>query len=254
MIDVIEHGWLVFLVAFVVLWLTARLGALIARRYPLAREMRSDFNVLQGAALTLLALIIGFSFAMASTRYDQRKNLEEAEANAIGTEFYRAQLLPLADAAEVRTLLKSWVDLRIEFYTATGADNVRSINERTAKLQSKLWAAVLPAASSTPTPITALAIAGMNDVLNAQGYTQAAWLNRIPPAAWYLMGAIALFCNLLLGYGLHGAVSPRRLTVILPFFTAIAFAFIADIDSPRHGIILVNPENLISLSASLPAA
>lgn len=254
MIDVAEHGWLVFLVTLVALWLTARLGALIARRYPLAREMRSDFNVLQGAALTLLALIIGFSFAMASTRYDQRKNLEEAEANAIGTEYFRAALLPTGGAAKVRALLKSWLDLRIEFYRATGAENVRSIEERAARLQSELWAAVLPAATAAPTPITALAVAGMNDVLNAQGYTQAAWLNRIPPAAWTLMGTIALFCNLLLGYGLHGTVSPRRLTVVLPFFTAIAFAFIADIDSPRHGIILVHPENLLSLSVSLPAA
>ena len=253
MIDIAEHGWLVFLVSLVALWLTARVGAVVARRYPLAREMRSDFNMLQGAALTLLALIIGFSFAMASSRYDQRKNLEEAEANAIGTEYFRAALVPPADAAKMRMLLRSWLDLRIEYYTATGAGSVRSINERTAKLQSELWAAVLPAANAAPTPITALAVSGMNDVLNAQGYTEAAWLNRIPPAAWTLMGAIALCCNLLVGYGMHGTVSPRRLTVILPFFTAIAFAFIADIDSPRHGIILVKPVNLISLSASLPA-
>jgi uncharacterized membrane protein len=254
MIDVAEHGWLLFLVTLVALWLTARVGALAARRHPLPREMRPDFNVLQGAALTLLALIIGFSFAMASTRYDQRKNLEEAEANAIGTEYFRAALLPSGDADKVRALLKAWLDLRMQFYTATGADNVRSINERAAKLQADLWAAVLPAANAAPTPITALAVAGMNDVLNAQGYTEAAWLNRIPPAAWTLMGAIALCCNLLVGYGMHGTVSPRRLSAILPFFTAIAFAFIADIDSPRHGIILVKPVNLISLSASLPAA
>ena len=254
MLDIAEHGWLLFVATLAALWLTARLGALVARRYPLPREMRPDFNVLQGAALTLLALIIGFSFAMASSRYDQRKNLEEAEANAIGTQYIRAELLPSSDAARVRTLLKAWLDLRIQFYTATSADNVQSINERSAKLQSNLWAAVLPAANSAPTPITALVVAGMNDVLNAQGYTQAAWLNRIPPAAWYLMGAIALCCNLLVGYGMHGTVSPRRLSVILPFFTAIAFGFIADIDSPRHGIILVKPVNLISLSASLPAA
>ena len=64
--------------------------------------MREDFGFILAATLTLLGLIIGFSFSMATSRYDQRKNYEEAEANAIGTEYVRADLLPAADAATVR--------------------------------------------------------------------------------------------------------------------------------------------------------
>ena len=56
--------------------------------------------MVETATLTLLGLIIGFSFSMAITRYDLRKNYEEAEANAIGTEYVRAGLLPAADAAD----------------------------------------------------------------------------------------------------------------------------------------------------------
>jgi hypothetical protein len=47
--------------------------------------MRHEFGIILAATLTLLSLLIGFSFSMAANRYDQRKNLEEAEANAIGT-------------------------------------------------------------------------------------------------------------------------------------------------------------------------
>ncbi|WP_334397930.1 hypothetical protein [Bradyrhizobium sp. AZCC 2289] len=54
----------------------------------------TNFNTVQAATFTLLALIIGFTFSMAVSRYDQRKTLEEAEANAIGTEYLRADLLP----------------------------------------------------------------------------------------------------------------------------------------------------------------
>jgi len=43
----------------------------------------------------------------------------------------------------------------------------------------------------------------MNDVLNSQGYTQAAWWNRIPLAAWILMGVIAIFSSLLIGNNSH---------------------------------------------------
>jgi hypothetical protein len=93
-------------------------------------EEREDFGVLLTATLTLLGLIIGFTFSMAISRYDQRKNYEEEEANAIGTEYLRANATQ-----------------------------------------------------------TALAVMGMNDVLNTQGYTQAAWWNRIPMAAWGLMWA-----------------------------------------------------------------
>ena len=91
----------------------------------------------------------------------------------------------------------------------------------------------------------------MNDVLNSQGYTQAAIWNRIPAAAWALMGLIAISCNLLHGY------SERRkgalLLLILPVIVSISFLLIADIDSPRKGIIRVLPQNLIALSHSMKA-
>jgi hypothetical protein len=91
----------------------------------------------------------------------------------------------------------------------------------------------------------------MNDVLNAQGYTQAAWWNRIPIAAWNLMFLIAVLANLLIGYGAHGR-SPI-LSLILPLAVALSFFLIADIDSPRGGITQVHPQNLIALAESLKA-
>jgi hypothetical protein len=82
------------------------MGAWLHRRYRSAEdEEHEDLGIILGATLTLLALIIGFSVSMASTRYDQRKNLEEEEANAIGTEMLRADLLPPAGAANVPAFL-----------------------------------------------------------------------------------------------------------------------------------------------------
>jgi hypothetical protein len=98
----------------------------------------------------------------------------------------------------------------------------------------------------------ALVISGMNDVLNSQGYTQAAYWNTIPPAAWALMAVIAIGCNLLVGYGSRSMKAGRKLLPILPLIVSVAFMLIADIDSPRHGIIRVRPQNLISLAESLP--
>ena len=256
MSEITHYPWLVFALSFIVLWLSARIGrSFLRRRYPLDEEMREDFGVILAATLTLLGLIIGFSFSMAISRYDQRKNYEEAEANAIGTEYVRADLLPAADAAKVRMLLRNYLDQRILFYRAHDDPPLQQeINARTAQVQTELWSAVRVPAAAQPTPIVALAVLGMNDVLNSQGYTQAAWWNRIPTSAWGLMAAIAICCNLLVGYGSRGVKKEgAKLLPVLPFVASIAFMLIADIDTPRHGIIRVNPQNLISLAESLRA-
>jgi hypothetical protein len=153
--------------------------------------------------LTLLALIIGFSFAMATSRYDERKALEEAEAN----------------------------------------------DRRTDLDQARLWEAIRAPALARPTPVTALAVAGMNEVLMSRGRTVAAFRNRIPLEAWWLMGAIAISCNILLGFA---SKSRQRvggaLSVVFPLIGAISFLLIADIDAPRHGLVQVGPENLVDLA------
>jgi hypothetical protein len=95
----------------------------------------------------------------------------------------------------------------------------------------------------------ALTVSGMNDVLDSQGYTQAAWWNTIPVAAWILMMAIAICCNVLIGYGAHR--TNWIILCILPLAISTSFFLIADIDSPRSGLIRVVPQDLSALSQSL---
>jgi hypothetical protein len=241
---------LVLALSFVLLFLAAQIGDVLRSRvFPLNEDARNDFGVVLGATLTLLGLLIGFSFSMAVSRYDQRKNYEEAEANAIGTEYLRADVLPAADAVRVHELLRKYVDQRVLFYTTRSPQALAQIDAATAALENELWSAVLPAAAAQPTPPIALVLSGMNDVLNSQGYTQAAWWNRIPIAAWILMTAIAVCCNVLIGYGARR--TDRRIFLIVPVAVSIAFFLISDIDSPRGGSIRVAPQNLVSLSQSL---
>jgi hypothetical protein len=92
---------LVFVLSFFLMWLSAWIGASFLRRQgKLKEDMLQDFGVILAATLTLLGLIIGFSFSMAIILYDQRKNYEEAEANATRTEYVCASLLPFANLAK----------------------------------------------------------------------------------------------------------------------------------------------------------
>ncbi|HUI67914.1 MAG TPA: hypothetical protein VL087_06870 [Nitrospirota bacterium] len=251
--NLFDYPLLVFVVSLLTLWLSEMIVASFFGRQRKLEEKSEDFGIILAAALTLLGLIIGFSFSMAVNRYDQRKNYEEAEANAIGTEYVRADLLPAADAARLRTLLVKYLDQRVLFYTTRDKQRLAQIDATTAQLQAELWSAVKDPAATQPTFIVGLVVSGMNDVLNSQGYTQAAWWNRIPIAAWSLMVAIAICCNLLIGYGARDAKAQPILHLALPLLVSISFFLIADIDSPHSGLIRLHPQNLISLSESLHA-
>src|SRR5208283_2392643 len=101
----------------------------------------------------------------------------------------------------------------------------------TTQLQKELWSALRTPIEEKPNPVSALVVWGMNDVLNSQGYTQAAWWNRIPGSAWALMIGMAICCNMLIGFGARGAGVKSGLLFVLPLVAAIAFLLIADIDS-----------------------
>ena len=229
-------------------WVGARDRGRLRRR---VAEARDDFDIILGATLTLLALIIGFTFSMALSRYDQRKDYEEAEANAIGTAYLRAELLPAEDAGRVRTLLRDYVEQRLAFYATRDAAALAQIEAHTARVQGELWSAVRAPAVVAPGALMALVVSGMNDVINAQGYTQAAWSNRIPAAAWLLLMAIAVCGVALVGVRVRDPRATGGLLLILPLIVSTAFFLIADIDSPRREMIRVSPQNLVALAQTL---
>lgn len=188
---------------------------------------------------------------MAIDRHDQREIFEEGEANAIGTEFLRADLLPSKTAAATKDLLIQYVDQRILFYSRQSPEKIREIRSKTNELQTALWNEILPTIRTQPTPTNALVASGMSDVLNAQGYVQAAWWNRIPLAAWALMAAIAVCANLLVGFGARNFEKNIALFMIFPFIISVSFFLIADIDSPRGGVIRIEARNLVALKNNL---
>lgn len=229
------------------LWLSVWLGLLLRKKIKPDKDARDDLIVVQGATLTLLGLIIGFSFSMAISRYDQRKVFEEAEANAIRAEFLRVELLPAADTAKIQDLLRKYLDQRIAFYEAQNWASLDQANRKVAQLQAELWSAVRAGTAEVPVPIAVLAISGLNEVMNSQGNTQAAWTDHIPLGAWALMVTVACFGSVLIGLTAH------RISVFmaLPLVFSVAFFLISDLDHPHGGLINTHPQNLISLSDSL---
>jgi hypothetical protein len=248
----VAHPAVLFVVLIVLLIGAVAFGAYVLRRVAiLPDEDREDFNVVQTATLTLLALLVGFSLSMAVSRYDQRKNLEEGEANAIGTEYARADLADAAVSAKIKAGLVRYTELRLADFRTRDPQALEHIGRDTAALQSGLWRLATQVAQDKPTPIGALVVAGMNDVLNSQDYSEAARINHIPLGAWFLMIVIAVFGCVVQGYGTRGKLRRGLLITILPVTVALSLALIADIDSPRGGVIHVQPQDLARLLRSL---
>jgi len=242
---------LVFFTALALLVLSTWVGDALRRRAGVPKEeSRSDTGLLLSATLTLLFLIIGFSFSMALSRYDLRKNCEQAEAIAIGTAYTRADLLVPADAAKVQTLLRKYLDQRVLFYTTRNPGRVSEINADTVRFQTDLWSIIRPAIAAVPPPLMGLLVSGVNDVVNSQRSTQAAWLNRIPVAAWVLMAAIGIGCCWLIAY--RARQTDWLAFLVVPIAVSVSLFLIADLDSPRGGAIRVAPQNLSSISQSMP--
>lgn len=248
----INHPRILALACFVVMSVLARLGVLLRTRlHATGKADSGNLTLVVSAALTLLGLIIGFTFSMATERYDQRRLFEEEEANAIGTEYVRADLLPPPQAAATRDLLRQYLARRISFYQTSYGSGLDRLNRRTTGLEDQLWQSIQPAAAAAPNPVTALVVSGMNDVLNRQGYTQFAWWNRIPSSAWALMIVIAFFSSALVGFATERSRSASLLLYVLPLLVSVSFFLVSDIDSPRGGMIRIPPVDLISLAQSL---
>ena len=121
--------------------------------------------------------------------------------------------------------------MRVRFYVADEHD-VREFDVPTAQPQNELWSAVQTPAIHQQGPLAALAVSGMNDVINAQGHIQAAWWSCIPVSSWVFMTLIAVGCNVLVGYGLRTFKPSSPLLIVLLVLVALAFLLIDDMTRP----------------------
>jgi hypothetical protein len=202
------------------------------------------------AGLGLLAFLLAFTFGMAASRFDTRRGLVLDEANAIGTTYLRAALLPEPHRTEIRTLLRDYVDLRLEAVQPGMSVPAR---ERSEELQSRLWAQAVVVAEKQPTPITGLFIQSLNEVIDLHAKRVTMGLrNRIPLTIWVALYSTAILAMAGVGY-YSGLSSTTRSLATLAL--AIAFSgilcLIADLDRPQEGLLKVSQQAMVDLRKSL---
>lgn len=241
--------WLVYIGTMVLFLLTAEMGFRLGKRLRLSGEDEGEGTTL-GGLLALLGLLLGFTFAMAGNRYDNRRQLLLDEANAIGTAYLRADLLPDPLKSEIRNLFRAYVDLRIEAARTGKVDESVTASER---IQGEIWSRTAAQAVRDPTVPTGLFVEAVNAVIDMHGKrVTLAWRNPIPPLIVYALYAIGVLTLGVMGFagGLRGL---RRAvpTMVLVVTLATVVGMIVDLDRPGEGLLQVSQQAMIDLRAGM---
>ncbi|WP_435640459.1 hypothetical protein [Micavibrio aeruginosavorus] len=231
-----------------------RLGGRRSSNHVPDAALSSHVDTLKSALLGLLALLLGFTFAMAVSRYDVRKELVVQEANAIGTAYLRAQYLPDAMAHDVQDHLRSFVDARLEFYNAgIDPDRITTANAAAADIEKKLWAQAIAVARTMPESEPAsLFIESLNDVIDTREKRQAALDNHVPESVIALLFFVSAVGMGFIGYGCGLAGKRRPIsTALFGLLIVVVLLVILDIDRPRRGLTEVSQASLLRLQDDL---
>jgi hypothetical protein len=247
------------IVLFVCLVLAIEVGYRIGRRTGGAtdEEAKSHINAIQASLLGVLALLLGFTFSISLQRYDSRSEAVIDEANAIGTTYLRAQLLPISIRREVKEVLRDYVEVRIQ----EGNIPLSNQGERQALLniaaqnQAVLWRYALQAAEEDKSPVTSgLFIQTLNELIDSYGRRNAALDRHVPEIVMIL-----LFCTFILTWGVVGyssGIGGNRVSLaaytMLVLIVLLVFIII-DLDRPRRGLIRINHESLVQLRDAIAA-
>jgi hypothetical protein len=247
--------WGVFLATVAVVLLAVEGGFRLGqyRRRRSEQEDRPPVGEMVAATLALLAFMLAFTFGLAASRFDVRRGLVIDEANAIGTTYLRAGLLPEPHRSDVRSLLREYVDVRLE--AVQPGKLSRSIG-RSEELHARLWAHAVAVGEKNPGSIVVgLFIASLNEVIDLHAKRLALGVrNRIPGTIWAALYFVAIIGTSVMGYhaGLAGSGRSLALLALVLAFSAVV-TLIADLDRPQEGLLRVSQQIMIDLQKTLAA-
>ena len=218
---------------------------------------KTHANTLHGAVLGLLALLLGFTFAMSVSRFETRKTLIVDQANAIGTASLRGSLLPAPYPARVAPLIRAYVDGRMQ-YNVTRADDpaLAGIENGAGTIENQLWEiSRLVLADDPHSQPGALFAQALNDVFDLREKRRFALDDQVPGAVVFLLYAVSLAALGLVSYacGLSGHRRPLA-NLTFAVLIALVMVIILDIDRPRQGFVTVSQQSFLRLQQSLPSA
>ena len=253
-----------FLYALPILWIliisavlitgAAEIGSRIGLHSYRASNDSRDVGTLAAAALGLLALLIGFSFAMAVDRYESRRNAILEEANAIGSTANFTLMLPREAQKPILDLLREYTQVRIGLGLPHDPEKQQRDINRSVELQSQLWRHAVAAATAAPQSLpTNQFVSNLNELNNVHERRLTALRNNVPLVILLMLVMTSMVAMGFTGYN-EGITGVRRhmANALMSLTIAILIATVIDLNRPTRGLILVSTQALVDTAENLP--
>jgi len=232
-----------------------RAGAARAAHDP--ESMSKGGGASEAAVFGLLGLLLAFTFSGAASRFEERRHLIVAEANAIGTAYLRVDLLPADAQPELRQLFREYLDARLAYYhDFTDSISTSKAQGEVTRLQGRIWTASVAAAQrpGVATPAPMLLLPALNEMIDITTTRAVSNENHPPAIIFQLLIAFTLACALLAGYSMSGTSSRSWLyTMLVSLTLSFTLYVIFDLEYPRFGFIRIDSADrlLVELRNSL---
>lgn len=248
--------WGIFLLSLVLIFLSIEFGFSLGKRRlrRLAGEEKIRTGPVVTASLSLLAFLMAIVFGAVYSRFSELKHVVLDEANAIGTAFIRADLLPKADRAEVRQLLQDYVNLRVDPVHSGAKENIGQVINRSEELQGELWSKAITIADQQPTPISALFVQSLNELIDMHEKRITIGLHyRLPGKIWILLYALAIITMVMGGYdtGLSGSRRVIAITLTAAAAFSMIFILVIALDRPHQHLSTATQAAMIDLQENI---
>ena len=246
--------WALFALTIVGVGLAVEIGYRVGKhRRSRAPETEAPVGSMVAAMLGLLAFMLAFTFGFAAARFDDRKRSILEEANAIGTAYLRAAMLPEPQQSAIRQLLRQYVDARLE---GAQPGQLSPAIAKSTELHQKLWDQATEVAKTDPHSIVyGLFIQSLNQVIDLHSARLVLGVrSRLPVTVWGALFLVALSSMMTVGYqeGLSGTRrSPASLGLVVAF--SVVLFLIVDLDRPLGGLIQTSQQVLVDLQSSINA-
>ena len=246
----IDHPWFFFFVLLLGLSLCVNLGFHFR---PGHEENQLQIESARNGLNVLLSLLLGFTLPIAQPHYDQRKELVVDEADAIATAYLRAEMLPEPFRGTILAKLGEYLNSRIDFANEDlDEPALRACLARSKQLLHEMQQQAVTLANQNPNSVTPMFVQALNQLEDLTEKRLAAEENRIPAAIWLMIVLISVLACLITGYSMRRKQLLEM--IVLPLTVAFVMALVAELDSPRTGVIRVGQQSMERLQLEFNSA
>jgi len=217
---------------------------------------RAGVGVVDGSVYALVALLIGFTFNGAASRFDSRRELVGETANVAGTTWQRIDMLPPELQPPVRAGMRRYLDALIASYSdKAGVHDPLRQGAALTKAQDEVWASAVAAVSTQAGErARMLLLPSMNELFGAVEKERLARAIHPPRLIYVLLALATMIAAVFIGYAMATAEKRNWMYMVGVAGTiASATYVVAELEYPRLGRVRVDAidRTIVDLRATM---